>query len=109
MARLRRASGMADLTAEVRRRRTKAVTRNEKVYFVYILRSLKDNGFYTGMTNDLEKRIKRHNSGLVASTKTRKPFVLLHYEEVADSKEARQREKYYKSGCGRKSIKKLFP
>jgi putative endonuclease len=78
------------------------------MYFVYILKSLKDNGFYTGMTNDLEKRIKRHNSGLVTSTKSRIPFVLLHYETVADSKEARQREKYFKSGIGRDLIKKMF-
>ena len=46
--------------------------------YTYILRSLKDNGFYYGHTSDLEVRLKKHNEGKVRSTKSRKPFVI-HY------------------------------
>ena len=43
-------------------------------YFVYILYSNKDNRLYVGCTSDLEKRVKRHNSGDVTATKFRKSF-----------------------------------
>ncbi|MBL0329064.1 MAG: GIY-YIG nuclease family protein [Bacteroidetes bacterium] len=66
-------------------------------YYVYILKSLKDNGYYYGYTSDLPKRLERHNSLLVKSTKARAPFVI-HYTEMFNSKtEAIKREKFFKS------------
>ena len=50
-----------------------------KYYFVYVLRSIKDGFFYTGFTQDLEKRLKTHNRGFVKSTKNRVPFELIYY------------------------------
>lgn len=44
------------------------------MFYVYILKSKKDNNFYMGSTNDLKRRINEHNSGLVFSTKSRMPF-----------------------------------
>ena len=73
-------------------------------YYVYVLRSQKDNRFYTGMTKNLEKRIKDHNNGRVDSTKSRTPLDLIHVEKVEDRKAARVREKYWKSGAGREKI-----
>ena len=46
------------------------------MYFVYILQSLKDLGYYIGQSEDLDDRIKKHNKGLVKSTRSRKPFIL---------------------------------
>jgi putative endonuclease len=77
------------------------------MYFVYVLRSEKDGFLYIGMTSDLEKRIKRHNAGYERSTKHRIPFKLLHREILPTRLEARAREKYYKSGIGRETLKKL--
>lgn len=58
------------------------------MWYVYILNCLKDNTLYTGMTNDLEKRIATHNAGKGAKyTKGRLPVVLLKFFEV-DSKSA---------------------
>ena len=74
------------------------------MYFVYILKSLKDGKKYTGITNDLNKRVKDHNYGKNISTKTRRPFVLLYSESCKNRVEARKREKYLKSGIGREKL-----
>jgi len=62
------------------------------VFYVYLLKSKKDNDLYTGSTNDLRKRLSEHNSGKVFSTKSRKPFELLYYEAYKNEKDARHRE-----------------
>lgn len=62
------------------------------MFFVYILKSLKDNKFYIGSTSNLKRRLKEHNSGLVKSTKSRKPLKLVYFEGYASEKDARQRE-----------------
>jgi hypothetical protein len=36
-----------------------------KFYFTYVLRSKLDNNLYVGWTNNLEKRVRRHNNGQV--------------------------------------------
>jgi putative endonuclease len=73
--------------------------------YTYILLSLKDKHFYTGSTNDLRKRFNAHNKGLVASTKGRQPFELIYYEACINDHDARVREKYLKSGMGKRYIK----
>ena len=76
--------------------------------YVYILLSLKDNKTYTGSTNNLERRFKQHNSGQVKSTKDRLPFKLLFTETFETLIEARKRELWWKSGAGRRELKKYF-
>ena len=75
------------------------------MYFVYVLKSRKDAKLYYGMTHDLENRVKDHNNGFVTSTKSRRPFDLIYFEKVENISSARKREKYFKSGFGRKFIK----
>ena len=77
-------------------------------YSIYVLQSVKDQRFYTGMAKDLRKRLEEHNQGKVTSTKLRIPFKLIYSEEVSDRKLARVREKYWKSGAGREKIKKML-
>ncbi|MFQ5686416.1 MAG: GIY-YIG nuclease family protein [Candidatus Scalindua sp.] len=72
---------------------------------MYILKSLKDNGIYIGMSRDPEDRLKQHNKGKTVSTKSRRPFVMLYKEEYNSADEARKREQYCKSGIGREQIK----
>jgi putative endonuclease len=71
-------------------------------YFTYILRSLKDNGYYFGHSSSLEARLKKHNSGRVRSTKNRIPFVIHYYEVFETKSEAFRREIFFKSLDGRK-------
>ncbi len=61
-------------------------------FFMYILKSLKDNRLYIGSTSNLKKRFKEHNSGLVTSTKLRRPLKLVYFEGYASEEEARHRE-----------------
>lgn len=71
--------------------------KKDMTFFVYILRSLKDEGLYIGQTNNFEKRIIRHNTGQVSSTKNRRPLEVLYTEKFNTRKESMAREKYLKS------------
>lgn len=62
------------------------------MFYVYILKSEKDNNLYTGSTNDLKKRFAKHNGKLCNSTKSRTPFKLIYYEAYLSEKDARDRE-----------------
>jgi putative endonuclease len=75
-------------------------------YYVYILFSYRDKRLYIGFTADLKKRIVKHNSGGNDSTKNRRPLTLIHYEAYISKNDAMAREKYFKTGFGRESIKK---
>jgi putative endonuclease len=70
------------------------------MYYVYILQSLKDESYYTGFTTDVEARLKKHNSGAVEYTSTKRPFKLVWYCCFEDKVKALQFEKYLKSGSG---------
>lgn len=75
------------------------------MYFVYVLKSNADDKLYYGLTRNLEIRLEQNNKGEVQSTKSRRPLCLVYHEEVCDLETARKREKYFKSGFGRKYIK----
>ena len=63
-----------------------------KLYYTYIL-ECKDGTYYTGWTNNLEKRLKDHNEGRGAKyTKARLPVSLIYYEEFQTKEEAMRRE-----------------
>jgi len=66
---------------------------------------LKDGKLYVGWTNGLDKRIKKHNNGLVQATKDRKPLVLEYVEACKSKEKATEREKYFKTGFGRRFLK----
>lgn len=75
------------------------------MYFTYVLLSKKDGRWYTGFTNDLRKRFSQHQRGEVYSTKGRGPLSLLYYEACADKYDAWNREKYLKTGMGKRYLK----
>ena len=76
--------------------------------YVYVLKSGKDSKLYYGFTDNLDRRLSQHNNGEVKSTKSRMPFELVYVEIVKSEIEARQKEKYFKSGFGRKFIKNIL-
>jgi putative endonuclease len=75
------------------------------MYYTYVLKSLKDNKHYIGWSNNLERRIKKHKSGQVNSTKLRLPIELIYYEACLNKEKAIKREKYFKTGFGRQFLK----
>jgi putative endonuclease len=76
------------------------------MWYVYVLRSSRDNNLYVGSTNDISRRLNEHNSGKVDSTKNRKPFSLEAYFAVKDQSRAFELEKYFKTGSGRALLRK---
>ena len=76
-----------------------------KYYYTYVLKSLKDNEFYIGWTDDLKRRLELHNSGKVDATKIRKPFRLVYFEACLSKDRAIRREKTLKTGFGRRYLK----
>ncbi|MFA5746704.1 MAG: GIY-YIG nuclease family protein [Candidatus Paceibacterota bacterium] len=77
------------------------------MWYVYVLKSSKDNDLYIGISEDPERRLLQHNKGMTTSTKPRRPFEIIYREEVKNRIEARKREKYLKSGIGREFLKKF--
>lgn len=76
------------------------------MYYVYILKSLKDNKMYTGYTHNLKLRFEQHNKGQVESTKDRKPLRLIYYEACLNRFDATHREKYLKTYHGKAFLKR---
>ena len=66
------------------------------MYYVYVLRSLKDGKKYIGTTQNPEERLKQHNQGNTQSTKRRRPFKLEFYQAFDNKYEAVSAEKKYK-------------
>lgn len=75
------------------------------MFYTYVLKSKKDGLLYIGHTKNLKERFKDHNKGLVESTKLRRPFLLVYYEACLDEHKAIKRERYFKTGFGRRYLK----
>ena len=79
-----------------------------EMFFTYILYSEKFNRFYVGHTSDIEKRLERHNKGMVPSTKVYKPWIVVHIEEFSTKSKAAARELEIKNKKSRHYIESLF-
>lgn len=75
------------------------------MYYVYVIKSEKDQKIYVGHTNNLDRRFEEHNLGLVESTKLRRPFKLIYFEASNILEDAIKREKSLKTGFGRAYLK----
>lgn len=75
--------------------------------YVYFLQ-LQNRDVYVGSTNDLPRRIASHEQGQVRSTKAHLPVTLKSYVAVQTEKQARELEKYFKSGSGKAFAAKRF-
>lgn len=77
------------------------------MHYVYILRSLKDDGFYIGCTQNVENRLLEHNKGKTLSLKKRRPLIVVYTEKYCSITDAFKREKQIKSYKGGNEFKKL--
>jgi putative endonuclease len=75
------------------------------MFYVYVLKSLKDSKFYVGYTGNLQSRIAAHEEGKVLSTRARLPLELVYYEASRIESDALRREKYLKSTYGKRYIR----
>ena len=79
------------------------------MYFVYVLRSQKTGLLYKGHTENIEARLKQHNSGKTISTKHGIPWQLIYSESFTTREAAIARERYFKSFEGGKELKSVLP
>jgi putative endonuclease len=75
------------------------------MFYVYVLRSESDAGLYIGFTMDLRRRLKEHEAGEALATSYRGPWRLVYYEAYLEKADALGRERYLKSGGGRRFLK----
>jgi len=76
------------------------------MYYVYVLHSQADKGLYIGFSEDLTRRMCFHSQGRSASTSHRRPLRLVYYEAYASRSDAVGRERFLKSGAGRRHLDK---
>ena len=74
-------------------------------YYTDVLYSSKDRRWYTGSTADLKARLRDHRMGRVRSTLYRRPLSLIYYEACLGQPDAQRRERYLKSGKGKRYLK----
>ncbi|MDP4038599.1 MAG: GIY-YIG nuclease family protein [bacterium] len=77
------------------------------MYYVYALSSQDQNYIYVGLTNNLERRFKQHNSSKERTTRSYAPFKLIYEERFKTRITARQKEKFLKGGSGKEFLKTL--
>lgn len=75
------------------------------MFYVYVLQSETDDGFYIGFTADLRRRIQEHQAGKSFATSYRGPWRLIYYEAYLEESDAIGREQFLKSGGGRRFLK----
>ena len=73
---------------------------------VYILESLLDQTWYTGMALDAHKRLMEHNAGKNRFTKGHRPWKIIFQEHHPDWSSGRAREKYFKTNAGKNWVLK---
>lgn len=66
------------------------------MYYVYILKSMKNNFLYIGYTSNLTERIKQHEAGFTFTTHRLRPMKLVYYEAYLSKSDAIEREKHLK-------------
>jgi len=77
------------------------------MYYSYILQSIEDPEYhYKGHCENLEERLKQHNSGATKSNKHKAPFIIVYFEQSDTKEGAIKIEKYWKTAAGRRYLHK---
>jgi putative endonuclease len=80
------------------------------MFFVYVIKSLKDGSTYIGSSENVENRLKQHNAGKTKSIKSKTPFYIVHVENYELKSDAIKRERRLKNNSWEKEqlFKKIF-
>lgn len=78
------------------------------MFYCYILKSLKSSKYYIGASENMEERLKFHNTGKVKSTKRDRPWIVVYREGFTTLRKARKRELQIKRWKSRKAIERLI-
>ena len=77
------------------------------MYYVYIILNESKTRTYTGVTDNVERRLDEHNIGKVKSSSPYRPYKVIHTESFRTLSEARRKERFYKSTTGRRKLKEM--
>jgi putative endonuclease len=77
-------------------------------FYVYILQSKIKDFIYVGFTTNLKKRFSQHNNKEELSTKAYAPFDLIFYEAYRNEKDAKRRERYFKTTKGKTTLRMML-
>lgn len=75
------------------------------MHYTYVLLSESPTRFYTGYTADLRQRLRDHHQGRVRWTASRQPVHLVYYEACLRAEDALRRERFLKSGKGKRYLR----
>ncbi len=75
------------------------------MFYVYFLKSQKNNDLYVGSTEDVGKRVSLHNTGKVKSTQFYRPWQLMGFEPYDTRSEAMKMERFFKTGQQKELLK----
>jgi len=78
------------------------------MFRVYVIQSLTHGTRYVGSAENVVPRVSEHNMGKCRYTSGRRPWTLIYQEEYPTRSEAMKRERFLKSGQGRKYLDALF-
>lgn len=78
------------------------------MYYVYLLHSETNGKIYTGFTSDLKRRLKQHLQEKVHTTARMGKVKLIFYEAFLNEMDARERENYFKSTKGKRTVKLML-
>jgi putative endonuclease len=76
--------------------------------YLYILLNETGTRTYTGVSQNVEQRLKEHNEGHVKSSRPYRPYRIIYSKEFATLSEARREEQFYKSATGRRRLKEML-
>jgi putative endonuclease len=78
------------------------------MYHVYILLNERKSRTYTGVAEDVNKRLTLHNTGRVKSSSPYRPYRIIRAKSFEALSEVRQKEKFYKSTTGRRRLREML-
>jgi putative endonuclease len=77
------------------------------MYYVYLIENQNDKSWYIGYSSNLKRRIRDHQNGNgCRTTSLKNNWKLIYYEAYINKKDAIGREKFLKSGGGRRFLGK---
>lgn len=79
-----------------------------KMFYVYVLKSVRNGKLYTGYSKDLKSRLRKHKTGGVHTTKRMGKVELIFYEAFKNKEDAKRRELYLKTTKGKRTMKLML-
>ena len=79
--------------------------KEERMFYVYVLRSGERLRVLHRFLDGLKRRLAEHTRGAAFATKARGPWKLVYYEAYTEREDAEGREKFLKSGTGRRLLR----